>query len=135
MVSLVDGNNTVPTEANVKKGYWRKFFIGLTDAEVKQKILSGYGAELDKAFNDHIMTAHLSGIADLTEDANLPFLKGDMSNVDVTQHFENHAWLAPSSSGFAYVKKFVRITDPAADIKLRWFRIWSNGLLEHGGIV
>lgn len=135
-ISTIDGNNTIPSKENVQNGYWRDFFIEMTDDDVKGLILSAYAAEVDAQLATHLNTCHLSGVFTYDDDGELPFLQEDFSNVIYGQHFENHSWHNSESNGFACVKYFKLDHPVASDTRIcHWFRIWSNGLLEHGGIV
>lgn len=134
-ISLVDGNNMIPTKENVEKGYWRDFFIEMTDEEVKEIIISAYATEIDDQLQTHLKTCHLSGMIPIDDDGNLPFLQDDFSNVIYGQHFENHRWYSSTATGFACIKHFQLMPTKDNGREFKWFRVWSNGLLEHGGVV
>ena len=131
-ISLIDDNSTLPSIENVQKGYWKDFFIVISDEEVEKIVTDAYKAELNTLFNNHIKSHHLSGKIDLDDD-DMPFLKRDFSNVTNVQSFETHSWNDVQTTGLDYVvQQWYQSSD---NYQLQWFRIWHSGMLEHGGIV
>lgn len=131
-ISMIDENSTLPSIENVDKGYWKDFFIVISDEEVKQIVTDAYRAELKTLFDKHIQSHHLVGQIDLDDD-DMPFLKRDFSNVTKVQSFETHSWIDVQTTGLDYVVQKYYLQSDA--YPLQWFRIWHSGMLEHGGIV
>ena len=123
-ISLCDNNDKLPNN----DGYWKDLFVNNDKAKFQSELLNR-AKELCKTYlEQHLIEYHLSGY---NQTLSTEYLLNDMSNLGHTYEFINaeHG----SSRGFDYVvhydcKKF-------SNGSYKWYRVWSSGMLEHGGIV
>lgn len=123
----------------------RKWATFIKDEKLADEIIETFKSSM---YDDHIKNYHLGKYShDLGSDLVKSWLKTDFSNIDPSakQTYQTH--VNPSSTyGLDVVKYYVSdrntITSEVADgtiqtydVPKRWFRLWSSGLLEHGGYV
>lgn len=128
-VSLVDKNTKAPSEDPDGK-YWKKYIKHYKDDKINNNIsvianllmqqhIENYHLGQDKLTNDEINTIKNK------------YVKSDLSNLDnsAKQKMTN---IAGSNDllGYDQIKQTVVSKD-----KTKWFREWTSGYLEHGGIV
>lgn len=128
-ISTKDNNTALPTDDSC----WKNFFTHYDPDETRLSIFNLFQQSLTNALDEHVMSYHLSGIYNSSEQIAERFLLNDMSNLSGKQTFTSHYWYSPVLSGYDQVKAFYHVK--YGENTCKWFRIWQSGLLEHGGIV
>lgn len=133
-VSLSDDNDKLPTD----NAYWKDFFVNNDESKFQLSIMNRTAELCEQYLSSHMVNYHLSGIYSywlssegMPCDLETFYLKNDMSNLEHAYEYNDDS--GAKQSGIDYVLYF---TDKKFTGNCyKWFRIWSSGLLEHGGIV
>lgn len=135
-ISLSDDNKALLSDTS----HWRNIAIK-NDAE----LCSYLSSEVSSLLQQHIRDYHLGGLKHQSE-FNEILLKRDFSNFSIDKAYNalkvrDHLTYV-NGQGVDYVVKFGKSTLPShlsgqddARPLHRWYRRWSSGYLEHGGIV
>lgn len=127
-ISRTGNNKTLPTDDNA----WYDFFEHYEDADVELSIRQQFDIARTSALADHILDYHLSGAYE-AKDISAQYLLADMSNISGEQKFNSHFWYDKTMDGFDRVK--VTVSRKYSGGRVKQFKIWASGLLEHSGIV
>lgn len=133
-ISLSDDNDKLPTD----NAYWKDFFVNNDESKFQLSIMNRTAELCEQYLNQHLVDYHLSGIYSywyekegVNCDLDTFYLKSDMSNLDKAYEYAGDS--GSKQSGIDYVLYF---NDRKYNNTCwKWFRVWSSGLLEHGGIV
>ena len=128
-ISLSANNTTYPNNPD----YWTDFIFDDTEKDIALSIFNKFSGLADNAIKQHMADFHLSGQGlDKTALSNEYLLK-DFSNLSGEQRLKSHVWYDKTLEGFDHVKELV--WKKYGDGRVKWYRLWDSGFLEHGGIV
>ena len=144
-ISLADDNKRPPSQDILLPVDQQKWMPFVKDEAQADKIIDEFKSSL---YDDHVKNYHLGKRShDVDSDLVKSWLKTDFSNIDSSAKQVYQAHVNPTSTyGLDTVKYYVAdrntttkvIADGSVqtyDVPTRWFRLWSSGLLEHGGYV
>lgn len=127
-VSLVDNNKELPSNSL----YWADSFRLSSENGYKTEITKKATENISNLIDSHIANYHLSGMT--ANQLTSTYLKTDFSNISQNQKYKTHSIRGRKNidQGFDSIIKHIYVTK--SNEKL-WFKLWSSGLLEHGGII
>lgn len=125
-ISVADDNKDVPLDTSAK---WKDFFVLTDDSTNMHKFQQILTQQTQQLLDLHVKTYHLPESFPVED-----YLLRDMSNIDQSklQRCKSTKYRS-NMQGFDYVLLSVR--KKYAGKTEKWFRMWSSGYLEHGGIV
>ena len=125
-ISLVDNNKDLPLDTSSK---WKNFFILTNPKTNQQKFMQILNEQTKDLFDLHTDIYHLPETFPIDD-----YLLRDFSNLDQLklQRYKSVKY-KNNYSGFDYVLLSVRKKYKGNAEK--WFRMWSSGYLEHGGVI
>ena len=107
---------------------WEDFFVLRNDEKLKEEIVGQFQDIADEQFATHVETYHPEATADFDISK---YMVSDFSNSSLNQRYNKPS--VKQMEGFDKVKRFVVVNGEGETV--RWFRVWSSGYLEHGGII
>ena len=129
-VSLSDDNKELPSNPD----YWSDSFRLSSEIAYEKEISVKTDNNINKLLEYHVNNYHLSGVT--VSELTSQYLLNDFSNISKKQEYQTHSINGRNNieTGFDTIIKNVRVTNTNSK-ESRWFRLWSSGLLEHGGII
>ena len=135
-ISLSDDNKSALSDTS----HWRNIAI-----KTKDELSSYLSSEMSTMIDMHINNFHLGGLKTKAEFEEV-LLKRDLSNFDINKVYNalkvRDHYQYVNGQGVDYVVKVGKTSIPShlsssSDAKptYKWFRRWSSGYLEHGGII
>lgn len=107
--------------------YWSDFFQMRDDNSLVKQIIRQFEATTTEQFENHVQQFHPESTLSTRLDE---YMLNDFSNASRKQ-LHNRFNLS-HMQGFDYVIKFIR--KKYAGNAVKWFRLWSSGYLEQGGV-
>ena len=142
------GNLSAPTQLIVSQknenkddpstlSSWKRFMIEDEDFD---NIIKDTYSGVSKVMATHKLNYHFSNKPATDEDWNNLSIYADENFLNVEIETPNYVKNGNRSIGFDYVQNFFRRPYPnrtlsGMTMENQWFRLWSSGYLEHGGII
>lgn len=127
-VSLVDNNKELPSNSL----YWADSLRLSSENDYISKITKKTVDNVNDLIYNHNVNYHLSGMT--VNQLTSTYLKTDFSNISQRQSYITHSLRGRKNIdyGFDSIVKHIYVTESNRKV---WFKLWSSGLLEHGGII
>ena len=140
MVSKIDNNKNSPENTE----YWYPFFETEDNESVYKQYLSCLDDIQNEMLSTHLSVYHFGNYNNdikniklsSASDISALFLNDGLTNIPLSakQQYISHEYNDVNTlSGFDSVELF--ISKKFNDKTTKWFRLWTSGYLEHGGIV
>ena len=108
--------------------FWEDFFNIRDDEKTRTEIIKEFERITEEQFESHLSSYHPESYDGFNMGE---YMVNDFSNASNLQNYNKTS--IRNMSGFDSIKKFV--CKRYGNNNVKWFRIWSSGYLEHGGIV